>query len=227
MGIAENLAAVQGRIRGVCARAGRDSQTVRLVAVSKGQPIEAILAAFAAGQSAFGENYAQDLHTKADLLPEAEWHFIGALQTNKVKIVVGHAALVHTCDRLALAKELSKRAFLKNITQRVLLEVNVGREPQKGGVLPEYLDALVAAVQELDALRLEGLMCLPPADQDPRPHFRALRELRDRLGLRELSMGMSADFEVAIEEGSTIVRVGTAIFGERPRRGAQNPARDA
>jgi len=227
VGIAENLAAVQGRIRAACARAGRDPDTVRLVAVSKGQPIEAVLRAFAAGQGVFGENYAQELHTKADALPEAEWHFIGALQTNKVKIAVGHAALVHTCDRLALAKELSKRAFATNITQRVLLEVNVGREPQKGGILPEALEALYAAVRELDALRCEGLMCLPPADQDPRPHFRALRELRDRLGLRELSMGMSADFEIAIEEGATIVRVGTAIFGERPRRADQDSARDA
>src|SRR6267154_1840867 len=143
---------------------------------------------------------------------------IFALQTNKAKIVVGHAALVHTCDRLALARELSKRAFSKNLTQRVLLEVNVGREPQKGGALPEEVEPLYAAVRELDALRCEGLMCMPPANQDPRPHFRALRELRDRLGLRELSMGMSADYEVAIQEGATIVRVGTAIFGERPRR---------
>jgi len=219
VGIAENLARVQERIRAACSRAGRDSATVKLVAVSKGQPIEAVLLAFAAGQTAFGENYAQQLHEKADALTEAEWHFIGALQTNKVKIVVGHAALVHTCDRVALAKELSKRAFLKSIAQRVLLEVNVGREPQKGGALPEQVDALCAEVKELETLRCEGLMCIPPAGQDPRPHFRALRELRDRLGLRELSMGMSADFEAAIEEGSTIVRVGTAIFGERPRRG--------
>ncbi len=219
MGIAENLERVQERIHAACGRAGRDADSVLLVAVSKGQPIEAVLLAFAAGQTAFGENYAQELHEKADLLTEAEWHFIGALQTNKVKIVVGHAALVHTCDRLALATELSKRAFLKSVTQRILLEVNVGREPQKGGVLPEQVEGLYKSVQELDALRCEGLMCIPPEGQDPRPHFRALRELRDRLGLRELSMGMSADFEVAIEEGSTIVRVGTAIFGERPRRG--------
>ncbi len=218
MGIAENLAAVQERIRSTCSRAGRDPRSIQLVAVSKGQPIEAVLQAFAAGQTVFGENYAQELHAKADALPEAEWHFIGALQTNKVRIVVGHAALVHTCDRLALARELSKRAFSKNLTQRVLLEVNVGREPQKGGALPEEVEPLYAAVRELDALRCEGLMCMPPANQDPRPHFRALRELRDRLGLRELSMGMSADYEVAIQEGATIVRVGTAIFGERPRR---------
>jgi PLP dependent protein len=219
LGIAENLARVREGIDHVCMRAGRSTDSVKLVAVSKTQPIEAVIEAFAAGQDAFGENYAQELHEKADALPEAEWHFIGALQTNKVKIVVGHSALIHTCDRLSLAKELSKRAVAKNLVQRVLLEVNVGREPQKGGVLPEQLDELLGGVRELEALRCEGLMCIPPADQDPRPHFRALRELRDRLGLRELSMGMSADYLVAIEEGSTIVRVGTAIFGERPAHG--------
>ena len=218
MGVAENLARVQERIRAACSRAGRDRDTVQLVAVSKGQPIEAVLLAFAAGQTVFGENYAQELHEKADALPEAEWHFIGALQTNKVKIVVGHSALVHTCDRASLANELSKRAEMKNIVQRVLLEVNVGREPQKGGALPEQVGALHAAVREMERLRCDGLMCIPPPEQDPRPHFRALREMRDRLGLRELSMGMTADFEVAIEEGATIVRIGTAIFGERPRR---------
>jgi pyridoxal phosphate enzyme (YggS family) len=218
VGIAENLARVRERIDAVCSRAARNRDTVRLVAVSKGQSIEAILVAFAAGQTVFGENYAQELHEKADALPEAEWHFIGTLQTNKARIVVGHAALVHTCDRVALAKELSKRAEAKNLIQRVLLEVNIAREPQKGGALPEEVDALCAAVREMEWLRCEGLMCIPPPGQDPRPHFRALREMRDRLGLRELSMGMSADFEVAIEEGSTIVRVGTAIFGERPPR---------
>ena len=218
MGVAENLARVQERIRAACSRAGRDRDTVQLVAVSKGQPIEAVLLAFAAGQTVFGENYAQELHEKADALPEAEWHFIGALQTNKVKIVVGHSALVHTCDRASLANELSKRAEMKNIVQRVLLEVNVGREPQKGGALPEQVGALQAAVREMERLRCDGLMCIPPPEQDPRPHFRALREMRDRLGLRELSMGMTADFEAAIEEGATIVRIGTAIFGERPRR---------
>jgi pyridoxal phosphate enzyme (YggS family) len=190
---------------------------VKLLAVSKAQPLEAIVRAFEAGQIAFGENYAQELHEKADALAEAEWHFVGALQTNKVKLVVGHADLVHTCDRVALAKELSKRAAARGKVQRVLIEVNVGREPQKGGAMPEEVEPLHALLRELPALRCEGLMCIPPADQDPRPHFRALRELGQRLGLRELSMGMSADFEAAIEEGATLVRVGTAIFGERPK----------
>jgi PLP dependent protein len=217
VGIEDNLARVRERIAAACARAGRPSASVKLLAVSKGQPIEAVVRAFAAGQTSFAENYAQELHEKADALPEADWHFIGGLQTNKVKIVVGHAALVHTCDRANLAKELSKRSVARNVVQRLLIEVNIGREPQKEGAMPEEVEPLHALMRELPALRCDGLMCIPPADQDPRPHFRALRELGDHLGLRELSMGMSADFEVAVEEGSTIVRVGTAIFGERPR----------
>jgi pyridoxal phosphate enzyme (YggS family) len=144
-----------------------------------------------------------------------EWHFLGALQTNKAKLVAGRAALIHTCDRLALAQEIAKRA---PAGQRVLLEVNVGREPQKAGVLPEEAPALLEQVRALPGLRCEGLMCIPPLEQDPRPHFRALRELAARLELAELSMGMSADYEIAIEEGATLVRVGTAIFGERPPR---------
>ena len=209
----EGLTRVRERIAAACARAGRDVRQIKLVAVSKLQPVEKLREALASGQTVFGENYAQDLREKAGQLPGVEWHFIGALQTNKVKLVVGRAALIHTCDRLALAREISKRAAVE---QRVLLEVNVGREPQKAGVLPEDAPALLAEVRALPRLRCEGLMCIPPADQDPRPHFRALRELAARLQLPQLSMGMSADYETAIEEGATIVRVGTAIFGERP-----------
>jgi pyridoxal phosphate enzyme (YggS family) len=198
-----------------CARAGRDPVSVRLIAVGKTKPIELLREAQAAGQTIFGENYAQELREKADALPGAEWHFIGALQTNKAKLVVGRVALVHTCDRVALTQELSKRAKSAGLTQRVLLEVNVGREPQKAGVLPEDAPALLDQVRALPALACEGLMCIPPAEGDPRAHFRSLRQLAERLGLRELSMGMTADYEAAIEEGATLVRVGTAIFGER------------
>src|SRR5205814_3456004 len=132
--------------------------------------------------------------------------------TNKARIVVGRAALIHTCDRISLAQEISKRA---QVDQPVLLEVNVGHEPQKAGLLPEDAPALLEQVRALPRIRCEGLMCIPPVSGDPRPHFRALRELAAKLGLRELSMGMSADYERAIEEGATMVRVGTAIFGER------------
>ena len=215
MDVAAGLARVRERIAAACARAGRDPASVRLVAVSKTKPVEMLRAAQAAGQAIFGENYAQDLREKADALAGVEWHFIGALQTNKAKLVVGRAALIHTCDRVALAQELSKRAKSAGITQRVLLEVNVGREPQKAGVLPEDVPALLEKVRALPSLAPLGLMCIPPAEGDPRAHFRALRQLGQGLGLPELSMGMSADYEIAIEEGATLVRVGTAIFGER------------
>jgi pyridoxal phosphate enzyme (YggS family) len=213
MGVKEGLLQVREKMARACARAGRAESSVKLVAVSKSQPLEKLRAAAAAGQLAFGENYAQELRDKSAELPGMEWHFLGALQTNKAKLVAGRAALIHTCDRLALAQEIAKRA---PAGQRVLLEVNVGREPQKAGVLPEDAPALLAQVRALPGLRCEGLMCIPPLEQDPRPHFRALRELAARLQLPELSMGMSADYEIAIEEGATLVRVGTAIFGERP-----------
>ena len=206
MDVASGLLAVRERI----AKAARGRE-VKLVAVSKLQPLSKLQEAVAAGHRVFGENYAQELREKADALPGAEWHFIGALQTNKVKLVAGKVALVHTCDRLSLARELAKRAP----GQRVLLEVNIGREPQKAGVLPEDSAALLA---QCEGLRVEGLMCIPPASQDPRPHFRALRELGEKLRVKELSMGMSADYEIAIEEGATLVRVGTAIFGARPAK---------
>jgi pyridoxal phosphate enzyme (YggS family) len=206
---------VRERIAAACARSGRDPASVRLVAVSKTKPVEMLRAAQAAGQAIFGENYAQDLREKADALPGVEWHFIGALQTNKAKLVVGRAALIHTCDRVALAQELSKRAKSAGITQRVLLEVNIGREPQKAGAFPEDVPALLEKILALPSLAPLGLMCIPPAEGDPRKHFRSLRQLGQGLGLPELSMGMSADYEIAIEEGATLVRVGTAIFGER------------
>ena len=215
MDVASGLAHVRERIGAACARAGRDPASVKLIAVGKTKPIELLREALQAGQTIFGENCAQELREKADALPGAEWHFIGALQTNKAKLVVGRAALIHTCDRIALAQELSKRAKSAGLTQRVLLEVNVGREPQKAGVLPEDAAALLEQVRALPALACEGLMCIPPAEGDARGHFRSLRQLAERLGLRELSMGMTADYEAAIEEGATLVRVGTAIFGER------------
>jgi hypothetical protein len=215
--VARGLSRVRERIAAACSRAGRDPSTVRLVAVGKTKPVEMLRQAFAAGQAIFGENYAQELREKAEALPGAEWHFIGALQTNKAKLVVGRAALIHTCDRLALAQELSKRAKAAGLTQRVLLEVNVGREPQKAGAMPGQVAQLLDQVRALPALSCEGLMCIPPAEGDPRPHFRALRELARALGLAQLSMGMTADYEIAIEEGATLVRVGTAIFGERAR----------
>jgi pyridoxal phosphate enzyme (YggS family) len=222
--IAERLAGVRARISQAAEQAGRDPLSVRLVAVSKLQPAESIRAALVAGQRIFGENYAQELREKHEQLADGpEWHFLGALQTNKAKLVAGRAALIHTCDRLALADELNKRAMSLGVVQRVLIEVNLGDESQKGGVAPAQLHQLLSQLEQLSSLTCEGLMCIPPAGQDPRLHFQTLFRLREEARARghgqiqELSMGMSADFEIAIAEGATLVRVGTAIFGERPR----------
>ena len=218
MDVAAGLSRVRGRIAAACSRSGRDPASVRLIAVSKTKPVEMLREAVAAGQTIFGENYAQEMKGKAEALGSGvEWHFVGALQTNKSKLVVGRAALIKTFrPSREGAKELSKRAKAAGLVQRVLLEVNVGREAQKAGVLPENVPALLEQVRALPALACEGLMCIPPAEGDPREYFRQLRQLGNTLGLRELSMGMSADYEAAIEEGATLVRVGTAIFGERP-----------
>ena len=195
---------------------------VTLVAVSKSQPTEAIREAYASGQRDFGENYVQEWREKAEALaglPGLTWHFIGSLQTNKVKYLAGRVALVHTVDREDLGREIAKRWEKAGARARVLVEVNLGGEASKAGCAASSVPALVELLRGLPALDVAGLTCIPPPDEDPRPYFRELRAMRDRLGLVELSMGMSADYPVAIEEGATIVRVGTAIFGERARRG--------
>jgi hypothetical protein len=212
------MSAIADRLGGIRSRLPAG---VTLIAVSKGQPPEAIREAHAAGQRDFGENYAQEWKAKADALADLadlRWHFIGGLQTNKVKLLAGRVAYVHTVDRLELARELDKRLAARGERVRVFLEVNVGDEASKEGCAPAEVPALAEAVRALPALELVGLMCIPPAEADPRPHFRLLRGLRERLGLSQLSMGMSADWPVAVEEGSTFVRVGTAIFGPRAPR---------
>jgi PLP dependent protein len=215
--IAENLRAVRERMERAAVRAGRDPASVRLVAVSKTQPADAVRAAYHAGCRDFGENYAQELVDKAaalaDLAPR--WHHIGHLQSNKVRALAGKVALYHAVDRASLAAEIARRSE----RAAVLLQVNVAGEVQKSGCRPDDLPALVSAVRALGNIELRGLMTMPPAAEPEavRPWFRALRELRDHLApeLPELSMGMSHDFDVAIEEGATLVRVGTAIFGAR------------
>jgi hypothetical protein len=220
--IAAALTGVRARIATACARAGRSPVDVCLLAVAKGHGPDAIEAAYAAGQRDFGENYVQELTAKAEALRslvDLRLHFIGRLQRNKAKQVVAVAHAVQSVDSLPLAEALSQRAAALGRSVRVLLQVNGDREAQKAGALPETLPALVDAVRLLPGLVLEGLMTIPRAEDDPersRAAFRALRELGMRFDLRELSMGMSHDFEVAIEEGATIVRVGTAIFGQRP-----------
>jgi hypothetical protein len=209
-GLADRLAAIRAEVP-----AG-----VTLVAVSKTQPAAAIRAAYALGQRDFGENYAQEWREKADALadlPDLRWHFIGGLQTNKVKYLAGRVAAIHTVDRIELAREISKRFAARGAVARVYLEVNVGGEASKSGCAAADAPALAEAVRALPAVEVLGLMAIPPPEDDPRLHFRALRALRDRLGLPGLSMGMSSDWRAAIAEGSTCIRVGTAIFGERAR----------
>jgi hypothetical protein len=219
--VAENLARVKERIAAACARVGRDPVSVELIAVSKLQPAGLIREAYAAGHRAFGENYAQELRDKAaELSPELRglrWHAIGPLQTNKAKYVAKAAHVFHALDRLDVAQELSKRR--DGGALRCFLQVNVGHEETKSGVAPSEVPALLEQVRALPKLEVVGLMGLPPMAGGPegaRPHFRQLRELAASLRLPELSMGTTGDFEVAIEEGATCVRVGTAIFGERP-----------
>jgi hypothetical protein len=230
MSIQDNLQHIQARIAAACARSGRDPAFVRLVAVSKTKPAAMIDEAAAAGQSVFGESYVQDFLGKVeDVRSRPEWHFIGALQSNKVKYLRGKVALIHSVDRLSLAREIDRQWGKLGRPVDILLQVNIGGEETKAGTTEEELRELVRETAELPNVRIRGLMTLPPYLDDPeevRPYFRRLRELAEGIGslgiagvaMDELSMGMSHDFEVAVEEGATLVRVGTAIFGEREKK---------
>jgi PLP dependent protein len=230
--IAENLARVRERLARAEKSAGRAAGSVRLVAVSKTKPAEDVLAALAAGQADFGENYAQELRDKRAALEASaasavlRWHFIGPVQSNKIKYLAGKVALMHTLDTPALLEETERRLTGSSAAQECLVQVNVAGEAQKRGVSPEGLPALLDRFADFPHLRCIGLMLIPPLTEnaeDGRQHFAALERLREaesrrartHVDLRELSMGMSHDLEVAVEQGSTLVRVGTAIFGSR------------
>lgn len=225
MTIAANYAAVIERVRAAAERAGRSPGEVAVVAVSKTFPAHAVLEAVAAGVTVFGENRARELGEKVAAIGDrAEWHFVGHLQTNKVRHVVGVAALIHSVDRVGLAEAISRRARTLGVTQPVLVEVNVAGEATKHGIEVGRAVALAEEVASMSNLELRGLMTVPPWPEDPedsRPLYEELAHLRDRVLLSVpsaggLSMGMSRDFEVAIEEGATLVRIGEAIFGPRP-----------
>jgi hypothetical protein len=226
--IAENLKTVRERINVACKRVGRNPASVTLVAVSKKKPAALIREAYAAGQHVFGENYAQELRDKAGELADIaiDWHFIGSLQRNKAKYVAPVVAMVETVDSLDAAQALSAKIPTNAASLPCLIEINVGEETSKSGISVDDIVPFAKQFAHIDRLALMGLMIIPPFQDDAeknRPYFRELRALRDRLNgevdlhhpLKELSMGMSHDFEIAIEEGATIVRVGTAIFGER------------
>ncbi len=231
MGIPENVGSIRNRIAAAARRAGRSGDEIALMAVTKTHPPEVIREAYAAGLRLFGENRVQEFAGKAGALADlagAEWHMIGHLQTNKAAKAAELFTAVDSVDSLKLAEKLDAAARAAGNKLRVLIEVNVGGETAKSGVSPESqeLEQLMAAASRLEALEFSGLMTVPPFTDDPegaRPFFRALRQVRDVLAARQLpairldvlSIGMSHDFEVAIEEGSTCVRVGTAIFGER------------
>jgi hypothetical protein len=230
MSIARNLEVIRARIDAAVRAAGREPSSVRLVAVSKTQPAEAVSGAARAGQLLFGENYVQEFVAKAAAVAEAvEWHFIGHLQSNKVRQLAGLATMIHSVDRLSLAREIDSQWGKLGRCCDVLLQVNVSGEASKSGTSMDEVVSLVRQIAALPHLRIRGLMTMPPFFDDPegaRPYFRRLRQIGEEIGqlgipgvvMDELSMGMSGDFEVAIEEGATLVRVGSAIFGERVMR---------
>jgi pyridoxal phosphate enzyme (YggS family) len=221
--IRANLERVRERVARAAERAGRRAGDVLLVGVSKTVDAERIRQAIDAGVPALGENRVQEARDKiADLGHPVPWHLVGHLQTNKVRDALELFDVIQSLDRLDLAKELDKRARARDRTVDTLVEVNVAGEASKGGAAPDGLTALLETIAGLTHVKVRGLMAIPPEAKEPedsRVWFRALRKLGERHGLSELSMGMSGDFEVAIEEGATVVRVGTAIFGPRPPRG--------
>lgn len=229
--IEKNLLEVRERIANAAQRAGRTPESVRLIAVSKTKPLEMIREAYSAGQRSFGENYVQEAVEKVAAFPEADWHFIGSLQTNKAKQVIGRFSLIHSMDRKKLCDELEKAAAQANVVQDVLLQVHIGEEETKHGVGLIEAPDLIAHVSTLSHLRLRGIMSLPPLTDDEtlaRGYFASLREgfqtwkkqlpADQAVLFTELSMGTSSDFEWAILEGATYVRVGTSIFGARESR---------
>ncbi len=220
MSVADGLTAVRDRIAAAARAVGRDPAAVTLVAVTKTHGAEAVAAALAQGQRVFGENRVQEAEGKYPALktayPDLQLHLIGPLQSNKARDAVALFDVIETVDRPKLAEALAQAMERLGRRPACYIQVNTGAEPQKAGVLPAEVDAFIAACRERYKLPVRGLMCIPPVDQEPSPHFALLREMARRHGLADLSMGMSGDFEIAIRLGATHVRVGTAIFGARP-----------
>jgi pyridoxal phosphate enzyme (YggS family) len=216
------LARVRGEVGQACADAGRDPASVTLIAVSKTHSAEAIAPVIAAGQRVFGENRVQEAKSKWPALtaahPGLALHLIGALQSNKAKEAVALFDAIHTLDRPSIAEALAKEIARQGRHPLLFVEINTGAEPQKAGVLPEEADAFVTTCRESYGLEIAGLMCIPPFEESPGPHFALTAKIAARNGLKLLSMGMSADFATAIAFGATHVRVGTAIFGERANK---------
>ena len=227
MGIAENLSLVEEKIAAACARAGRKREEVKLIAVSKTHPVGAIKEAMRCGIRSFGENKVQELRDKMEELGEdLDWHLIGHLQTNKVKYVVGRVSLIHSLESTRLAEAIEKEACKRAVTADVLVEVNIAAEDTKFGVLPENVEEFVREVAKFEHIRVVGLMTVAPITQESeenRKYFKNLNKIMvdlnskniHNVSMNVLSMGMTGDYETAIEEGATLVRVGTGIFGHR------------
>jgi pyridoxal phosphate enzyme (YggS family) len=228
MNLQQRLQDLQQRIKSAAEACGRSADEVKLVAVGKTMPVETLRAAIEAGVTDLGENYIQECREKFEALASypVNWHFIGHLQSNKAKYAVRMADLIHSVDSAKLARELDKQAAKAGKVQQILVQVNIAEEASKSGVSESETPALLRAIGQFPNISVQGLMTMPPyfnAPERVRPFFRALRELRDRIRreafpeirMKELSMGMTGDFEVAIQEGATLVRVGTALFGER------------
>jgi pyridoxal phosphate enzyme (YggS family) len=216
--IAANLRRVQDRIANAAVASGRKPEDITLVAVSKTKPAEAVIAALDAGQTVFGENRVQEAEAKFAIVRAsraASLHIIGGLQTNKARDAVRIADVIESLDRPKLADALASALIREGRTPRLLIEVNTGLEPQKSGVARDDADGFINECKDRFGATLIGLMCVPPHDQDPRPHFTWLADRAAKHGLKTVSMGMSADFEIAIACGATWVRVGSAIFGSR------------
>lgn len=218
--LAERLATVRARVAEAARRSGRPADGVTLVAVSKMQSLGAVEAALAAGQRVFGENRVQEAQAKFAALkarhPDLRLHLVGPLQTNKARDAVRLFDVIHTLDRPRLADALMRAMEQEGRRPALLIEVNIGGEPQKAGVAADAADGFIADCRTRWKLAPVGLMCIPPVDADPAPHFARLATIARRNGLAELSMGMSEDFEIGIAQGATLVRIGTAIFGPRP-----------
>jgi pyridoxal phosphate enzyme (YggS family) len=218
----EGLNEVRAAIRRAASDYDRDPASIALVAVSKTFPVEDIEPVLAAGQRVFGENYVQEAKTKwpglRERYPDVELHLIGPLQSNKAKEAVALFDVIHTLDRASLAEALAKEIVKSGKKPRLLVQVNTGEEPQKGGVAPAEVDSFLEECHTKHGLEIDGLMCIPPAEDPPSPHFALLGRIAERHNLKTLSMGMSADFDEAIQLGATHVRVGSAIFGVRPKK---------
>jgi len=223
----ENLKDVEDRVARACARAGRSRDDVLLIAVSKTKPVEMIDEIYQEGVRDFGENHPQEIRDKFPQLPEdIRWHMIGHLQTNKIKYVIDRACMIHSVDSFHLAEAISKAAVKSSLIMPVLIEVNMAGEASKSGVAPEDTEALIRQAAQLPGIHIEGLMTIAPYTENPeenRIYFREMKKLNvdigakniDNVNMCHLSMGMTGDYEVAIEEGATMIRVGTGIFGER------------